>query len=145
MILNHILFIIIWFIFDRLSESGIVTLHIDSKPTSIFCHVDDMMWKWSMDPCHEDRWQQGFINDRHFCVLTIALFGKDNKKIQSEYLCHNSVYLKNLGFRIATPVSFSFLFFFFDLGDVKCEMVHSPLLGKLLVVRYSHTNTIITQ
>ena len=30
------------FIFDRLSESGIVTLHIDSKPTPVFCHVGDV-------------------------------------------------------------------------------------------------------
>ena len=79
---------------------------------------------------HEDRWQQGFINDCHFYVLTIALFGKENKKIQSEYLCHNSVYLKNLGFRIATPVSF--FFFFFHLGDVECGNGSWPVVGKIV-------------
>ena len=41
---------------------------------------------------HEDRWQQGFINDSNFYVLTIARFGEGNKKIPSEYLFHNLVY-----------------------------------------------------
>lgn len=38
------------------------------------------------------------------------------------------VYLKNLGFRIATPVSF----FFFHLGDVKCGNGSWPVVGKIV-------------
>ena len=40
------------------------------------------------------------------------------------------VYLKNLGFRIATPVSF--FSFFFHLGDVKCRNGSWPVVGKIV-------------